>query len=457
MHPLKHLQELLKEEEERAFGMRSPGGSGGSPKSRRSKKGRSSPKLAKLKSRRISPQGDARSADGGATASLSFNIIFSQKRGGTGKGSGRHSPISSSKKLSRSPYARQLSSPTSAFAPRARPVSAPDSPDASPVPEHEAQSPEMPRTLALATAKNRNKVLDSFAIEEAKQSNYRPSLDVQKTKMESLARPKSAPRSKVITDGIAKSEIDWVQHHARQLPGPGEYDIRASEQAMASKSGKFNESRPKSTLDIAIKAARESPGPGHYDTLGHIDREKKKHGVRFSDARPKSDVDWMIHNASKIPGPGQYGEADAYRPSGGRFNLSNPKSDVDWTIHYATQCPGPGQYNATLSDVEAGRGGGRFSTARPKSDIEWKIIEAAQTPGPGAYSAKPSMADGASGGVKFSDSNTKSDLERRIMLATKVPGPGAYEVSSPLGTGSGGKFPFVYKPQEKHLLHLTKS
>lgn len=465
MHPLKHLQELLKEEEDRAFGGGRPPArsSGASPKVRRKKSSGGSPKLAKLKNRRMTPE--MRAAEG-AAASLSFNIIFSQKRGGTQDKQqlGRiHSPISSNK-LSKSPYAQRHSTSTSSFAPRARPTSAPDSRGNSPNRQRggEAQSPEpvsttelrMPGTLS--PNRRSNKTLDSFAVEAAKQSSYKPSAPDQRNKMDSLSRPKSAPRNKVITDGIAKSEIDWIIFNAKKTPGPGEYDVRASEQALTAKPGKFSESRPQSTLDMAIKAARASPGPGHYDTIGYMDREKKKHGVRFSDARPKSDVDWMIINASKCPGPGQYGDADPYKPSGGRFNLSNPKSDVDWTIHNALQSPGPGQYNAALSDVEAGKGGGRFSTAKPKSDIEWKIIEAAQTPGPGAY-ATPSIADGKNGGVKFSDSKTKSDLEFRMHLAGKVPGPGAYEVPSLLGAGTGGKFPFVYKPQEKHLMHLTKS
>eukprot|EP00295_Goniomonas_pacifica_P041942 CAMPEP_0175985890 /NCGR_PEP_ID=MMETSP0108-20121206/49839_1 /TAXON_ID=195067 ORGANISM="Goniomonas pacifica, Strain CCMP1869" /NCGR_SAMPLE_ID=MMETSP0108 /ASSEMBLY_ACC=CAM_ASM_000204 /LENGTH=307 /DNA_ID=CAMNT_0017316975 /DNA_START=106 /DNA_END=1030 /DNA_ORIENTATION=+ len=74
-----------------------------------------------------------------------------------------------------------------------------------------------------------------------------------------------------------KTSLEWVEYHgscasflavsnlndaARGLPGPGTYN---PPKAPAIGGGRFNESRPKSELDWVQYFAKQMPGPGQYD------------------------------------------------------------------------------------------------------------------------------------------------------------------------------------------------
>ena len=246
-------------------------------------------------------------------------------------------------------------------------------------------------------------------------------------------------------------------------------------------------------MDIAIARAAEEPGPGEYNTLGVIDREKKKSGVRFGSGNPKTDIEWRMYEAAKTPGPGSYKIDSKYdRPAGGHFNTSNPKGDVEWKIYNSGNIPGPGQYD--LPTAQSTMKGGKFSMANPKSDIDWQIYEAARSPGPGSYNIGKRPKDSS---MKFNTSKPKTDIEWKIYEAAGMPGPGQYKVrwwwSLPVPTRarsvvcratrltahpahpspatntatmttqvpstldqSRGKFPFVYRPVEPELQHLRK-
>jgi hypothetical protein len=57
-------------------------------------------------------------------------------------------------------------------------------------------------------------------------------------------------REKVVSDGIAKTETDWIQLRAMQSPGVGQYDTdKAFKKTNAVTGGKFNMSKPMSDVD----------------------------------------------------------------------------------------------------------------------------------------------------------------------------------------------------------------
>lgn len=297
--------------------------------------------------------------------------------------------------------------------------------------------------------------LSAFMIESMKQSQFKVDPAVQKKSMKELSRPRS-PVKKVVTDGVSKSSIEWLEYRARQTPGPGEYNVHSRHQQLQL-AGKFNESRPKSDIEWKMLRAKAVPGPGEYDTKGHADRERSRAGSRFSGSRPKSDIDWKIYHAKQIPGPGEYispATTGNHGPSGGRFSKATPKSDVEWKCIAASKVPGPGAYgkmNAGLPPPS----GGRFSVAKPKSELDWQIHRASQTPGPGEYISQSENTTFNMPGQRFSTARPKSDLDWKIHHAKNLPGPGAYTISS-IRDGPTGKFPFVYRPQDESLKHLAK-
>lgn len=95
-------------------------------------------------------------------------------------------------------------------------------------------------------------------------------------------------------------------------PGPGHYDI-------AGKGGRFDASgalpfagRGKTDVDWKILFAKQIPGPGYYDIdhNGTPNPSAKNttgtaSGIRFN-SRGKTDLDWKILTASQLPGPGYY-------------------------------------------------------------------------------------------------------------------------------------------------------
>ena len=63
-------------------------------------------------------------------------------------------------------------------------------------------------------------------------------------RLERLSEPVRR-REKVVSDGIAKTELDWVEHRAKQTPGAGSYELDNAYQVTG---GKFNMSKAKSEV-----------------------------------------------------------------------------------------------------------------------------------------------------------------------------------------------------------------
>eukprot|EP00613_Pedinella_sp_CCMP2098_P034942 CAMPEP_0171746368 /NCGR_PEP_ID=MMETSP0991-20121206/38753_1 /TAXON_ID=483369 /ORGANISM="non described non described, Strain CCMP2098" /LENGTH=837 /DNA_ID=CAMNT_0012346095 /DNA_START=20 /DNA_END=2533 /DNA_ORIENTATION=+ len=266
-------------------------------------------------------------------------------------------------------------------------------------------------------------------------------------RLSALSQP-ARVREKSISDGIAKSHLDWVIHNAKQSPGPAEY--RPDGAGFSPSGGKFNASRAKSELEWVMHRAKMSPGPGEYKIA-----DTRRDSGAFSTAKPKTDLDWAIHRAGQTPGPGEYKPGNLDELKTGAFSTANPKSDLEWTIHRAKQLPGPGEYK--IADKK--HNSGAFSTANPKSDLDWVIHNASLTPGPMEYRPGGDAGSPVSGG-KFNAGRSKSELEWVMHRASQVPGAGSYDLARAdkltQKSGHTGQFPFVYKPTTAAHAHLAK-
>lgn len=105
---------------------------------------------------------------------------------------------------------------------------------------------------------------------------------------------------------VPKSDIEWLQYKARQLPGPGQYY------------------RPRTATD-GLK------------------------GGTWGKYAPKSDVEWQMHRAAQIPGPGQYKARPLTSGAGVKFANYDPPSDIELKMKAAAEMPGPAQYAGTVS------------------------------------------------------------------------------------------------------------
>ena len=138
-----------------------------------------------------------------------------------------------------------------------------------------------------------------------------------------LSEPRSI-RSKSVTDGVGKTVWDWIEYHAKESPGPGNYDDGvAFKKLLSSSGGRFNLSKSKSDLENTIIRAADTPGVGSYEEV-----RPKIMGGTIAKTSGKSDIEWQIHRAASMPGAGSY-EIDNAKPKlrGGKFPSSSGKSD----------------------------------------------------------------------------------------------------------------------------------
>ena len=297
---------------------------------------------------------------------------------------------------------------------------------------------------------------------------YKPKKKAQRRKMDRLSRPVGVIMEKVVTNGMAKTAVEWAEYLAGKTPGPGTYDVVRKPNWKPEAAGKFSKGKlPISDIDRRVK--ENVPGPGEYDILSYLEREKQKICTTklTKGGLMKSDIDWKVQYAKTQPGPSQYDLNDTLgaRISGGRFNKGKPKSDIDWKVLAArTSSPGPGCY-ITGSSTSLTKGSriskserwGKHATGGSKPSPGEEFLHG--TPGPGSYDVSISMKAHAFKGAPRMRSGKamKSDVEWRIYEHGSSPGPGHYQIPGTLLRRDGGRFPMAYYPTEPEKECLAKS
>jgi len=199
-----------------------------------------------------------------------------------------------------------------------------------------------------------------------------------------------------MTTGNPKSEVEWCEYRARQLPGPGQY----------------------------TKAEYELPVGGRLGPCGE--------DVKIS----KNYIEWEEYRAKQLPGPAEYDQPKGQRIGacpGGKFPKFTPPGLVESNVRANAYKPGPGEYKVN-NKATAGPSA-CISKASGKSDVEWAMYTAAQLPGPGEYSSKNTGAIGnkvSSGHGRSAPATHICRAERKtitdIQAARRAnePGPGEY-------------------------------
>lgn len=103
-----------------------------------------------------------------------------------------------------------------------------------------------------------------------------------------------------------KSDIEWKQLIASQIPGPGAYkdvSIKASSPTV-----KFSLADVPSDLELRMRKAPETPGPDAYNPRKyHPDTP----AFSISNFKPKSEIEWIQYRARQTPGPCDYQKVNA--------------------------------------------------------------------------------------------------------------------------------------------------
>lgn len=67
-----------------------------------------------------------------------------------------------------------------------------------------------------------------------------------------------------IPEAIVKTDVEWKEITARQIPGPGNYSIESDPRTILPKGGKINPTKAKTDLEMYIDTFASNPGPGEY-------------------------------------------------------------------------------------------------------------------------------------------------------------------------------------------------
>ena len=161
-------------------------------------------------------------------------------------------------------------------------------------------------------------------------------------------------------------------HRAKQLPGPGSFDIQKAEQMQRAKGGggKFNMSKAKSELDWVIHRAKEGPGPGTFDIQKAEEKQRQNSGGgKFNMSKAKSEVGEM--RAEQPADPWTTTTTNELRVINEHTFPLNLSQQLDWVIHRAKEGPGPGQFDVQKAEKlqRQNSGGGKFNMSNAKSEV----------------------------------------------------------------------------------------
>ena len=229
---------------------------------------------------------------------------------------------------------------------------------------------------------------------------------------------------------------------SQRSPGPGAYQVRATEQPLLP-SGKFATSNRQDFLSSAA-----SPGPGQYDIPSSIKVASPQKRRRLHRDKPRSEKP-----ESMTPGPGSYNP----RPQPGPNNafIGNRLNDVP-SLTAKTPEVGPGHYSPNYaavhpttgcvmgtgarSELHATDNGGRLYNISPEpSGPKYSFAHSQRTtpvkhtvsPPPGQYNV-----------VGFTDDlrhkgKTMSSRPQGATQVSATPGPGAYYTPQVVRTSPG--------------------
>jgi len=262
-----------------------------------------------------------------------------------------------------------------------------------------------------------------------------------------------------------KTEIDWVVHFAKQLPGPGAHNPKLPPRegrkdiakagtkfgtasrfgpdtidheipgcgayspktsTLSKKGGKFNGSNKVTAMAMNLRQIAGLPGPGEYDNYDreHRDVHLTRLAGKFSETT-RMGRDLAMAEAAKVPGAGAYTPKgtrfeQVKRIKGGKILETDGQTFIDQAAKRATDIPGPLD---TAFEIPRDRSGGRFSTSNVPSNVDLLCRESKKIPGPGSYKVK---AGHKRRFTSFSKSAPITIIDKLAIDSGKIPGPGAY-------------------------------
>merc|ERR1712166_1107325 len=156
-----------------------------------------------------------------------------------------------------------------------------------------------------------------------------------------------------IAQGNPKSEVEWCEYRARQLPGPAQYNVPKGQRIGSCSGGVFPKFTPPGLVESSVRSNAYKPGPGQYQVETD---DGKGPAACISKSSAKSDVEWAMQRAAQLPGPGEYSTkntgAIGNKVSSGHgrtagathINRAERRTITDIQVARRQGLPGPGEY-----------------------------------------------------------------------------------------------------------------
>lgn len=247
---------------------------------------------------------------------------------------------------------------------------------------------------------------------------------------------KNKKNIRINAGGSRRTYVDTIVYQYEQNPGP-HYDPGKLRDRLNAPGIKMSEGNPKSEIEWCEYRAKQLPGPGQYTDVKY----ELPHGGRLGPCGPdvvasKNYIEWEEYRAKQLPGPAEYSVPKGARIgacSGGVFPKFTPPGLVEASVRANAYKPGPGEYKVDASS-KAGPAA-CISKSSGKSDVDWAIYRASQLPGPGQYSSKNTGAMGnkvssghgrTAGATHICRAERKTITDIQVERRRGMPGPGEY-------------------------------
>jgi hypothetical protein len=193
-----------------------------------------------------------------------------------------------------------------------------------------------------------------------------------------------------------KSELDWVQHYAKNMPAPNQYSP-GKNRDKNNRGTKFS----KGVRDMVLmpRGQRDLPGVGTYSPDWSAVEHTRT--VNMSGAQRQFSVDTVIRQARELPGPGEYDPVGTVKRPGSAMDAvsrvtaaaslpqrQRKKAAHDVRAPASARIPGPGSYDVTETTHKGGKKavtGGVISLAKVPTVIDLDMSRASKLPGPTDY------------------------------------------------------------------------
>ena len=249
-----------------------------------------------------------------------------------------------------------------------------------------------------------------------------------------LSKPRLPSRPAFGSRSVAHGQdVYLLQKRAAELPAPGQYYGKRGRRGSFGKKvsgGRFNLSKPKTELDWVEYRAKDLPAPGTGQPEMGFSTFNSTRGGKISETTSKGMIDQHVYEKRGLPAPGAgqpkggFSSLHALNRAGGRFNASNPKSDIEWQMYKASTLPAPGDGQPMGGFSTLATSGGQFNMSKPKNYIDQHVHNKKDMPSPGVNQPKGGFSTLSKSGGGFNMSNPKSDIEWQIYNASKLPAPG---------------------------------